>query len=119
MCGVSLARLGSSVMSRRFARSMRVLRPPWIGRRARPRSAWPELSHVTWTWRGTVRARSLSLVVESVDSWTPRGWPDAAPHRPEAHPGDRLRADRHRAGLRVRLLGHPGLPGAAGGGHPG
>ena len=28
-------------------------------------------------------------------------------------PGHRLRADRHRAGLRVRLLRHPGLPGAA------
>ena len=27
--------------------------------------------------------------------------------------------DRHRAGLRVRLLRHPGLPGAAGGGLPG
>ena len=28
-------------------------------------------------------------------------------------PGHRLRADRHRPGLRVRLLRHPGLPGAA------
>ena len=28
-------------------------------------------------------------------------------------PGDRLRADRDRAGVRVRLLRHPGLPGAA------
>ena len=27
-------------------------------------------------------------------------------------PGDRLRADHHRPGLRVRLLRHPGLPGA-------
>ena len=34
-------------------------------------------------------------------------------------PGDRLRADRHRAGLRVRLLGHPGVPGAAGRGAAG
>ena len=38
---------------------------------------------------------------------------DAASHRPQPRPGDRLRADRHRAGLRVRLLGHPGLPRAA------
>ena len=30
-----------------------------------------------------------------------------------ARAGDRLRADRHRPGLRVRLLRHPGLPGAA------
>ena len=37
-------------------------------------------------------------------------------------PGDRLRADRHRPGLRVRLLRHPGLPRAARRGparHPG
>ena len=34
-------------------------------------------------------------------------------------PGHRLRADRHRAGLRVRLLRHPGLPGAARGGPAG
>ena len=33
--------------------------------------------------------------------------------------GDRVRADRDRAGLRVRLLRHPGLPGAPAGGHPG
>ena len=33
--------------------------------------------------------------------------------------GDRLRADHHRPGLRVRLLRHPGLPGAHGRGHPG
>ncbi len=31
----------------------------------------------------------------------------------EQRPGDRLRPDRDRAGLRVRLLRHPGLPGAA------
>ena len=30
-----------------------------------------------------------------------------------SRPGHRLRADRHRPGLRVRLLRHPGLPGAA------
>ena len=39
--------------------------------------------------------------------------PDAAAARTSPRPGDRLRADRHRPGLRVRLLGHPGLPGAA------
>ena len=33
--------------------------------------------------------------------------------RHRQRPGDRLRADRHRPGLRVRLLRHPGLPGAA------
>ena len=33
--------------------------------------------------------------------------------------GHRVRADRDRAGLRVRLLRHPGLPGAPPGGHPG
>ena len=38
---------------------------------------------------------------------------DATSHRPQPRPGHRLGADRHRAGLRVRLLGHPGLPGAA------
>ncbi len=38
---------------------------------------------------------------------------DAAAHRHPQRPGHRLRADRHRPGLRVRLLRHPGLPGAA------
>ena len=44
---------------------------------------------------------------------------DAASHRPQPRPGDRIRADRHRTGLRVRLLGHPGVPGAAGRGSAG
>ena len=47
---------------------------------------------------------------------------DAQARRHQERPGHRLRADRHRAGLRVRLLRHPGLPGAARGGaagHPG
>ena len=44
---------------------------------------------------------------------------DAQAHRHRAHPGHRLRADRHRPGLRVRLLRHPGLPGAAQRGLPG
>ena len=43
------------------------------------------------------------------------------PKRTDIHidPDHRLRPDRHRPGLRVRLLGHPGLPGAARGGLPG
>ncbi len=38
---------------------------------------------------------------------------DAAPHRPRDDPADRQRTDRDRPGLRVRLLGHPGVPRAA------
>ena len=38
--------------------------------------------------------------------------------RPRVDPADRLRPDRHRPGLRVRLLRHPGLPGARAGGLP-
>ncbi len=41
------------------------------------------------------------------------GRPDAAPRRPPQDPDHRLRAHRHRAGLRVRLLRHAGLQGAA------
>ena len=41
-----------------------------------------------------------------------RGGGLAVPRRDDlrVHPGHRLRADRHRPGLRIRLLGHPGLP---------
>ena len=35
---------------------------------------------------------------------------DATSRRPQPRAGDRLGADRHRAGLRVRLFGHPGVP---------
>ena len=42
-----------------------------------------------------------------------------APHRHQERPGHRVRPDRHRPGLRVRLLRHPGLPGAARGGAAG
>ena len=42
-----------------------------------------------------------------------------APHRHQQRPGHRLRPDRDRPGLRVRLLRHPGLPGAARGGSAG
>ena len=44
---------------------------------------------------------------------------DAAAYRHLLDPGDRVRTDRHRAGLRVRLLRHPGVPGAARRGFPG
>ena len=37
----------------------------------------------------------------------------------QQRPGHRVRPDRHRPGLRVRLLRHPGLPGAARGGAAG
>ena len=54
---------------------------------------------------------------------SPRSWRlqpvSAEAHRPREHPRHRIRPDRHRAGLRVRLLRHPGLPGAAPGGLPG
>ena len=43
----------------------------------------------------------------------------AQARRHRARPGDRVRPDRDRAGLRVRLLGHPGVPGAARGGPAG
>ena len=43
---------------------------------------------------------------------------DAEAHRHRVDPAHRFRTDRHRPGLRVRLLGHTGLPGAAPGGLP-
>ena len=42
-----------------------------------------------------------------------RSIPNAQTHRSQAHPRHRLRPDRHRPGVRVRLLGHAGLQGAA------
>ncbi len=45
--------------------------------------------------------------------------PDAQAHRPAEHPDHRRRPDRHRPGLRVRLLRRAGLQGAARGGLPG
>ena len=50
-----------------------------------------------------------------------RSWPpaDGPARRHLVDPRHRLGPDRHRPGVRVRLLGHPGLPGAAGGGVPG
>ena len=42
----------------------------------------------------------------------------ATPRRPAHDPRHRVRPDRDRPGLRVRLLGHPGLPGLARGGLP-
>ncbi len=44
---------------------------------------------------------------------------DAAPRRSSDHPDPRIRPDRHRAGLRVRLLRHAGVQGPARGGVPG
>ena len=44
---------------------------------------------------------------------------NAEAHRHPFHPHRRLRADRHRPGLRVRLFGHPGLPRAQARGLPG
>ena len=47
---------------------------------------------------------------------------DAEAHRHQVRDGHRLRPDRHRPGLRVRLLRHPGVPRAEGrgpAGHPG
>ena len=40
--------------------------------------------------------------------WTGAAMPKRDRHRID--PADRLRADRHRPGVRVRLLGHPGVP---------
>ena len=48
-----------------------------------------------------------------------RGRADAAPRRPAVDPRHRVGPDRDRPGLRVRLLGHPGLPGPGRGGLPG
>ena len=44
---------------------------------------------------------------------------DAPARRHRVDPGHRVGPHRHRPGLRVRLLGHPGLPGAGRGGVPG
>ena len=44
---------------------------------------------------------------------------DAEAHRHQEHPDHRRRADRHRPGLRVRLLRRAGVQGAARGGLPG
>ena len=52
------------------------------------------------------------------DATTEGCTPDAEARRHQERAGHRLRPDRHRPGLRVRLLRHPGLPGAARGGHP-
>ena len=48
-----------------------------------------------------------------------RRTPDAEADRHRERAGDRQRADHHRAGVRVRLLRHPGLPGAQGRGAAG
>ena len=87
----------------------RLRRRPAGARRARVQRAVPP--------RGRGRAARRRGPVRPVRRAAWRS-ADAPPRRHQARPRDRLRADRHRAGVRVRLLRHPGLPGAARGGHP-
>ena len=64
--------------------------------------------------RATVSARRYAGVSRTnTVACAGRECSNAAADRHQPRAGDRLRADRHRAGLRVRLLRHPGLPGAA------
>ena len=74
--------------------------------------------------RGGPRPARRRLPVRRVRrrSSTPREPEGALMPRRDRHrvdPADRRRTHRHRPGLRVRLLGHPGLQGAAGRGLPG
>ena len=71
--------------------------------------------------RGRARARTTPATSSSEFRRHDRrgAAPDAAPNRHRDDPRHRLGPDRHRPGVRVRLLGHPGLPGAAGRGVPG
>ena len=62
---------------------------------------------------GARTARRPLLVRASSPSSCGASPPDAAPRRPRDDPAHRQRADHHRPGLRVRLLGHPGVPRAA------
>ncbi len=71
-------------------------------RRGATSSTASELEALAWPRRGA------AAVGRSADA-TSAG----ADYASEQRPGDRLRPDRHRPGLRVRLLRHPGLPGAA------
>ena len=87
----------------------RLRRGPAGARRARVQRAVPP--------RGRGRAARRRGPVRPVRR-AHGGSADAPPRRHQARAGDRLRPDRHRAGVRVRLLRHPGLPGAARGGHP-
>ena len=58
--------------------------------------------------------RARSTPFPSSTAWPTR----AEAHRPSLDPDPRLRADPHRPGVRVRLLGGAGLPGAAARGLP-
>ena len=72
--------------------------------------------------RENARARLISARENRATDASPQsrsGKPDAQAHRHRVDPGDRRRADRDRAGLRVRLLRHPGDQGAQGRGLPG
>ena len=63
------------------------------------------------TTRATCSTTSPTLMTETGSL---KDAPDRAEaHRPRDDPHHRQRPDRHRPGLRVRLLGHPGVPGAA------
>ena len=68
--------------------------------------------------RGRARTARRPLPVRRLHRPDDRHLPEADPvsaeaHRPRDHPHHRQRPDRHRAGLRVRLLGHAGLSRAA------
>ena len=74
------------------------------------------------TTRRTSSTGSCGLMDPGAGSTTTRGGHEAgcrSATTSRVRAGHRLRADHHRAGLRVRLLRHPGLPGAQGGGPPG
>ena len=68
------------------------------------------------TTRKRRRARTTPTTC-SASSWkrwkSARSPPNAQTNRSETHSRHRLGPDRHRTGLRVRLLRHPGLQGAA------
>ena len=105
-------------------------------RRPRTAASRSATSASTTTWSRACAARPAGLLASST---TPRppparttpptcstasSIPDGGPSVPKrdrhpVRPGHRLRPDRHRPGLRVRLLRHPGLPGPAGGGPAG
>ena len=61
----------------------------------------------------TTPATCSSEFADLMDARPPAGGADAPPRRHRLDPGHRVGPDRDRPGLRVRLLGHPGLPGAA------
>ena len=86
---------------------------PW--RASRPRSASPSPCSTTRSRRPVRTTRCISSRGSATRSTgsSGEGRPDAAPRRPPQDPHHRLGPHRHRAGLRVRLLRHAGLQGAA------